>query len=344
MNNPFQKPSGSSKIENEAARWMWRLDRGLSATEQDAFFEWLGSDPRHSEVLARHRARWKRLDKIADWRPEHARRPNPDLLAPPSKSRRRHPLLMAGLAAAAGIAICLLALVLFQDPADRVIDQGLDPGNRMVLIDGSTIKLNENADITVLYTPGERRIRLERGEAFFMVAKDPNRPFIVEASGIEVRAVGTAFNLRMENKTLGVLVAEGTVSVTPNSVVERAPEEPVTPRAAILEASQQTTIPLGVPLREPPAIDPVTRGDVREALAWQHGVVSFDATPLREIVEELNLLNGTQLIIEDAATASMRFSGTFRSDNVEGFVRLLEVGFGVRAEMVGPDRIVLRAI
>ena len=64
--------------EEIAASWMWRFDRGLTAEEQDSFFEWLAEEPRNSAVFAKYRRNWKRLDNLANWLPEHSDKPNPD--------------------------------------------------------------------------------------------------------------------------------------------------------------------------------------------------------------------------------------------------------------------------
>ena len=161
MNNPFESEKNRQDGENEAAAWAWRIDRGLSAEEQDALFDWLAIDPSHSELLNRQRADWKRLDKLSAWRPEHSDRPNPDLLAPKRKSAAR-PVLWGFMAAAAAIAI---AFVSYQALSNRISDSSLDrvaelkPEIRNELDDGSTIKLKEGAVIGVAFTDTERRTR-----------------------------------------------------------------------------------------------------------------------------------------------------------------------------------------
>ena len=68
------------RIDSEAAEWVAKRVRGFTAKEQDAFFEWLADDPRHSEWYTRHMKTWKQLDQLAQWKPEHSKRPNQDLL------------------------------------------------------------------------------------------------------------------------------------------------------------------------------------------------------------------------------------------------------------------------
>lgn len=337
---------GSHDAEEQAARWILLLDCGLSASEQDALFDWLAADPAHATILARHRRNWKRLDKLAEWRPEHSRRPNPDLLAPTAKPRRIMRTFWVPLAAAAALALTIGLWTHFTSKrTDRegAAAVAARAENRQILADGSTVKLNDGAVVTVHFSETERRVHLERGEGFFIVAKDPARPFVVEAQGVEVRAVGTAFNVNMGQGTVDVLVAEGVVRVASPPAAEGAPGTSTAAAATVLEARQQAIISISSQATRPEVIN-VTRHQMQHALAWQHGMMTFDERPLAGIVAELNLLNERQLVIGDEAVAAMKFSGTIRSDNLEGFVRLLELGFDVRGEPAESGAIVLRTL
>lgn len=345
MENP-----GRREAELAAAAWMVRLDRGLSPAEQDAFFEWMGMDPAHGAALARLQGTWKRLDNLAEWRPEHGDRPNPDLLAPrPSRAPAWQGALPWLAAAAAGLAA---AVWVGREEAGRpvaaaVSEVVLKHEVRQILPDGSTMKLKEGAVAQVEYSARERRVRMEEGEAFFIVEKDAARPFVVAVNGVDVRAVGTSFNVRVDAQRLEVLVAEGAVEVTSPAAArweEGAVHEEVwaEPAPMMVEAQQRAVIPFLAEQAEP-QVQTMSREGIREALTWQHGLMTFDAKPLTEIVAELNRLNTVQLVIVDPQLEGLQFSGTFRSDNAEGFARLLESSFGARAEVVGGQEILLRA-
>lgn len=334
--------SHERRIADAAAAWVWKLDRGLSAREQDAFFSWLAESPEHAESLARHREYWRRVDPLGEWRPEHSLKPNPDLLAPPRREDPKWLLPMAWAAVAAAVVGGVLAV---WNPPDRDLAElaAAEPKAeiRRMLEDGSTVKLNAGAEITVDFAAGERRVRLVAGEAFFMVAKDPSRPFLVEAGGVVVRAVGTAFNVRLGAEDLNVLVAEGVVEVVPAALGGTVRGSGFLAEPRLLEARQRASIPLAeetFPLQ----VDSLTRREIQQTLAWQHGIMTFEDRPLAAIVEELNRLNDTQLVLVDGELAATLFSGSFRSDNVEGFVRLLEKGFGATVERAGRSEIVLR--
>ncbi len=348
MSESSHSPLKSGQIAQEAAAWVLRSDRGLTGAEQDEFSSWLAADVRHGEQLARHRRHWNRLDRLAQWRPEHSDLPNPDLLAPVAPHRRRAWRLMAlPLAAAAAIALPFWLGQPARDaapgrPSAAEPATPADPSAPRVLEDGSIVELNRGAILTTRYSPGERRVILERGEAHFAVTKNPERPFIVQAGGVDVRAVGTAFNVRVDATAVEVLVTEGRVQLGPipdksATVSAPAPAAPL----PVLEARQRAVVARGA-TPPPPQIDTLTRGEIERVLSWQHRLLNFNATPLRDIVAEFNRRNAVQLVVSDEELAAVRISAAFRSDNIEGFISLLAAGFGARVEHRGDLEIVLR--
>lgn len=348
MADPGANSSPSRRIADEAAAWVLRHDRGLTAAEQDEFSSWLAVDPRHGAEFARLRGHWKRLDRLAQWVPEHSERPNPDLLAPPLRSRLRHwaPIsaVALGLAAVAMFTIRLsqpgLPAATPVAPAKSISAAAAGPRR---LEDGTIVELNRGAELVVLYSAQERRVRLDRGEAHFAVKKDSGRPFVVRAGNVDVRAVGTAFNVRMAANEVEVLVTEGRVQVAssaPSSAPTAArPPEPVLIPA--LEARQRAVISTAVQ-PDLPQIATLTAGEIERVLAWQDRLLDFTAASLAAVVAEFNRRNVVQLIVADPELASVRISAAFRSDNIDGFVHLLEVGFGAQAERHGDAEIILR--
>lgn len=350
MSNSSENERPLAQIELEAAAWVLRCDRSLTSIEQDDFFQWLAADPRHGAQFARHRRHWKRVDALAQWRPEFTTYPNPDLLAPPVRPRLRRSLT---LSLALGVAAALVVVFFAFDPEDsprspaaELVQMPSAAEDRLMLEDGSVVELNRGAHVTVQFTSGERRVRLDRGEAHFAVTKDTSRPFIVTAHGIDVRAVGTAFNVRMDAAALEVLVTEGRVRVdgahpaasSRGSRKDRLAEAPLVP---LLQARQRAVVSL-LDRPEPAQIATLTPGEIERVLAWQHRLLDFTAASLTEIVAEFNRRNVVQLVLVDSDLGRVRLSGSFRSDNIDGFVNLLEAGFGVKAERRGESEVRLR--
>lgn len=332
MNQSHQDNPAAEQVEDQAALWVLRLDRGLTAAEQDEFLQWLTADGRHGTAFARHKQNWARLNVLGQWRPEHSLQPNPDLLAPhPRMSLGRSGWLFPlALAASLVVGVFIWGLSGSQS-GDHAGPRPIAAITQRTLEDGSVIVLNRGAEVSVLYTPGERHVQLERGEAHFTVAKNKERPFIVSAGGVAVRAVGTAFNVRLDSRAVQILVTEGRIQVDPPKSERTAAGS----NQAILDAGQRTTV-LVDPTKERLPVDSVTSAQAAEILAWQPRTLDFTATPLLGIVSAFNRHNAPiRLVIEDRDLARVEMSASLRSDNVEGFIRLLEGGFGVQAEREG---------
>jgi transmembrane sensor len=332
---------------DEAALWTLRHDHGLTGTEQDEFSQWLAADPRHRAAWAEHRWGWDELDRLAGLQTSVHAMPDPDLLRPRRSvwtqvgGAARY--WAAGLAAAAAVALGLFVwgprAPVSEAPAMPLTFRMPALIEQRELPDGSVIELNRGAVVTEHYTDGERRVRLARGEAHFKVAKDVARPFFVEAGGVSVRAVGTAFNVRLESASVEVLVTEGKVqvgAVAPNRPETRAIEG----NGPYLGANERTVVSLA-PSAPAPQVSLMPPAEIEARLAWQPRLLDFTDAPLTEIVAEFNRRNPVRLTLGDARLREVRLSATFRSDNVEGFVRLMESDFGMKSEWRSDSEVVL---
>ena len=200
------------------------------------------------------------------------------------------------------------------------------------LSDGSNATMSSDSRMQVSLSNGERHIDLQQGEAFFEVAKDPGRPFVVSAGGRQVVAVGTRFAVRRDGADLRVVVTEGTVRM--QSEGDAGPQR--MPTTLLHAGNVALASRRGVLVRT---------GTVEEAerdLDWRSGYVTFRDTPLEAAAAEFNRYNARKIVMGDTEVATMRVGGNFRWSNTEAFVRLLEQGFPVRAERY-PDRIVLHS-
>lgn len=339
--NPAKKlPPESGEAESLAAKWVLRQDRGLSAREQDELSQWLAADPRHRAAFAEHHRGWAELDRLVGLQTSLRAFPDPDLLAPLPAAPGRKFLRFAPLVLAAAAAVMLGLFFRSPAPADAVPPAvrwtPLARIEERVLSDGSKVQLNRGAVLAVEFTPAERRVRLVRGEAHFAVSKNPLRPFVVVAHGVEVRAVGTAFNVRLGPSAVEVLVTEGKVHV----------EHPDARSSTGLSAATPLLLPgdhAVVPLAPAPArVAQLSAEQMAAKLAWQPRLLDFSDATLADIAAEFNRHNPVRLVVEDPAVGAMRLSASFRSDNVEGFVRLLGSDFGVRAERRSEGELLLR--
>jgi transmembrane sensor len=341
MKFPPDRSPPEAAMEAAAAAWLSLRDHGMSPQETAAFLRWLQQNPRHAEIFAELDRTWSRFDRLAG-RPIKSPavvRFDPDLLQPRPR-RRRAPKWIA-FGAAAAIAFTFFAAGNFRAP-QRTVETEVGAFRKIDLPDGSVAQLNTDSAIDFSFTPAERRVRVVRGEVFFTVTKDPARPFLVAAGPVVVRAVGTAFNVRHRTGAIEVLVTEGRVALARDEnenateAVKRgsssAPELSAGERALVTLPT--AFVPSALPAT---AVERVSASAVQRALAWQERRLEFDSIALEDVVREFNRYNHEQLVIGDPVLAGRRFSGVFRADSYESFVRLLEVDFSVTVERRGRE-------
>jgi transmembrane sensor len=185
------------------------------------------------------------------------------------------------------------------------------------LADGSAITLNTDSQIHVNLASTERVVTLDRGEAFFEVAKDPSRPFVVKIGNRRVTAVGTQFTVRRDQSDIRVLVTEGRVQVI---------------HEALLSRSGATQVGAGSEARtegDSVLVDQPKSSQVDDSLSWRSGYLVFHETPLAEAIAEFNRYNTRKIVIADPTIASLRIGGRFRFTDSGAFLWLLQNGFPV---------------
>ena len=338
---PHLEPQHLSASQS-AAQWVARRDRGLSADEEAAFAAWQAADPRNRSELERINRTWRNLDAAASVNELTALA---DIYHGRARRRRAQQrvvrLAVAGLAAAAAIAIGVFnrdALSGRNGNWQRATENYrvlASTIQRMELPDGSVAELNGASRIEVDFIPTERRVRLVEGEAHFIVAKNPARPFFVMAGPVTVRAVGTAFNVRLASATVEVLVTEGQVKLEPAEVASASARgheaDPRAEEAPGLVKGQRAVINLTDSAANV-AIGEVGTAEINDTLGWQSTRLVFNNTPLDEVVAGFNLYNTHRLILGDARLRQRTVTGIFRADNLDGFVRLLRPLIDVTAE------------
>ena len=153
------------------------------------------------------------------------------------------------------------------------------------------------------------------------------------AGGVSIRVIGTAFAVRLAATTVEVLVTEGRVQVDAPSAGSGA-------AATVLGAGYKMVVSLS-PASSAPQVVAVSQAEIALPPVDRPVVLEFSSTRLCDVVAEFNRRNRVQLLIADPELRPLPIVASFRSNNVEGFVRLLEVTAGVRAERSG-DTIILR--
>ena len=321
-------------IEEQAADWMVERDRGLTRAREREFAAWLALDARHAAMFNALAETWSLIGESRPVVLDADRRTN--VASRPFAVWRRF-----ALGAAAAVIIGAMGAWRFAEvrraegAGPFVLASTTDVGGlrNVALPDGSVIQLNTDSAVDVHYTPEQRRVVLARGEAHFTVAKNPDRPFIVSVAGVDVRVVGTVFNIRLRPEAVDVLVTEGKVRVNPATAAAVGTNKtPVESAPSELTAGQKLSIDLHAPAAPVATRAELSSVEIKQALAWQARRLDFDAAPLEQIVAEMNRYNRHKLVIADPRLTTQRFGGSFPAGDCETIVRMLEANFGVIAE------------
>jgi len=320
-------------ISELAARWAVRADAGaLGPDEQRELETWLAADSRHRGAYVRARAQWVDLDRLAALQGPAG---GTDGRFPAAGLSRRQ-LLAAGIAAI-GFLGGGLSWLIVREGQERYTS-GIGEVRRIALEDGSTLLLNTASEVTVRLTKQQRGIRLVRGEALFEVAHDKSRPFIVQANDTAVRAVGTAFAVRLEAAQVDVTVTEGVVEVVDLKTMSGL--GPATTPVSRFEVKRVAAHEHAVIARSrAPEVEPIAPAKADRQLAWREGMVSFDGETLQTAVAEINRHNRRQIVVDDPALAAMPIVGVFRATDLEGFSAAAAAALKARAI---PDGDVIR--
>lgn len=332
--SPSSSPSLSA-IDREALDWFARRQRAFTADDEAAFDAWLRADPAHRAALQRWHGDWAGLDALpadgiarlrrqlaADQAAEQAAEQR---AAAPASPARRH--WLAGLAAMAPRAALATVAVsaagggalawrhrqqqpLFASEFRTLRGQQQD----VTLPDGSVLRLDTDTRIAVALYRERREVKLLGGQAVFQVRGDTARPFDVLAGAVRVTVVGTRFSVR---HTPGISGANGVQVAVEEGRVRVAGNGTAAATAVELGAGQRIAADAAGRLG---AIGQVAAAGIAP---WRDGRITFDNTPLAQVLAEFGRYGSTGLLVRDPAVSALRVTGTFDPHRLENFRRVL---------------------
>jgi len=326
----------SRDIDRAASDWTARLDRGpLTPEAEEAFQAWLRGDPRRKGALLRAQA----LATMSESAQALGSGFDPAVFEEPKRSRlgplsRRQALTWTGAAAAAA---SLAAVGVGMPAAGAVISTEQGEIRLVPLEDGSTVHLNTASSVRVRYDKGERLVTLLKGEAYFSVARDDRRPFVVEVNGCRLRTAQAGFRVRkLDRSPVDVLVNQGQVDVA-----ERTRQASV--NVAALGAN--TRLVLSHPPNQGSAAEhphPIAPEAVDRELAWREGKLAFEGETLGQAADAFARYSRTRIQIGDPDLAREPVTGLFAANDPIGFSRAVARVFDARLEEDGEKLVLTR--
>jgi len=304
------------KSSRSAAEWFaLRLGGRMDPTLEHQFRDWLVQSPAHGEEYALCEITWEVSHDAARELPE------------PSKLTRqtnrmafvRHAV---DISAAAGIAALI---VWFWPPATLQLATAPGEQRTVMLDDGSRVTLNTRTHISVRFARHARDVVLHEGEAFFEVSKDASRPFTVRTSIGSARAVGTHFNVYLEDDHLLVTTEEGRVQV----------DTDVTGNGVMVDAGQHAELRAGMPRAS------VERADLNATLGWLTRRLEEDNATLGDVLLDFSRYTRLPIRADTPAIAALRVSAVLRTGDLDALQATLRGAFGLDLERRGSELVVI---
>lgn len=321
-------PGPNPQILEEASVWFVTFrSQDLAARVAQDFHDWLKRSPEHIRAYLEIAAIYADIPA-----PEQGRTPaeliaraksSPDLnviplhLDPVAREQSLPPKPVARhrfatrLMLAASILICaFVGTWLYTDR--NTYDTGIGEQRSLTLEDGSIVELNARSKVRIAFDERQRDVELLEGQALFRVAKDHQRPFVVQAGTASVRAVGTQFDVNRKSEGTTVTVLEGRVLT---KQTQRGGE------ILLVSGEQMTVTPTAVQKTESP--------DVVAATAWTQHLLVFDGTALSDVLEEFSRHTRRRIVVDSPELAALKISGQYTSTNPDSLLRFLSLQQGV---------------
>lgn len=312
-------------IKHQAAAWLEQRDRTeWSEQDQQELDYWLGTSTANFLAYQRVAMAWGRAERLIALEPHEFQ---PTSVGKPTSGRSffiRAAALVATLTlfALGGAAYVLL-------PKIETYSTPVGGHETIRLADGSIVELNTDtvfrADLGLTHRTGS----LEKGEAYFSIAHDANRPFVVTAGSHKITVLGTRFSIRKDTDKLEVALVDGRVWF---SADDGAPSQ----SALMMPGDVLVATATGVSVTKEP------RKEISDELAWRSGIIVFHNTPLAEAAKQYNRYNHEKIVIGDSFAAAHEISGALPADNTQEFAHIAQKFFGLQVKRNGGEIVISR--
>jgi transmembrane sensor len=323
VNKPEPTASDIARLR-DASEWVQRLSEPNSEALADQWLRWCGSDPMNLRVFEQMQRIWDAFPEVS----------GTTLHPPPVLNRPTHRNGLIALAASVVLLLGVAGWFAWHDSDEQVLDTAIGEQRRITLADGSHLDLAPGSRVITHFTLTKRDVRLERGQAFFQVAHNATRPFIVHANNLTITAVGTEFDVRVGPDATAVTVMEGRIKVSPDA--EKMDKGRARTEIIRADIGQRVTFSKSAHQFSVGSVDP------KVASSWRGGTLQFVGESLEEVVGVINRYSTTHIVVAPALQQT-RFTGTVSPPTVRDWFKALEQIYAVEVIDQGTDGILIRS-
>ncbi|MBV1910209.1 MAG: FecR domain-containing protein [Kangiellaceae bacterium] len=337
-----------SQIE-EASGWIAKLDRGLSRVERNNLRAWLSLEPSNMDAFLDVALIWDKmseLNRLSDLFPQNRNTV--------SHSKR----WVAGIAASV-LLVATLGLFSFEENKrssndayhheityPNQLETSIGESTTNLLSDGSKLVLNTNTKVNIKYSKFKRIIVLTKGEIHIDVAHDTSRPLSVVVGKKVIQAVGTAFNVEVQNDSIELIVTDGKVLVVP--LDERFALEDISDYTIYQQADASMAVRKGEKVdlsfegennQEAIKVEPV---EIAASLSWRNGNLIFRGESLEEVMVEISRYSDVNFLLDDNPDLrKIKVAGMFKTGDISGLLSILKQNFHIENNNTDDGEILL---
>jgi transmembrane sensor len=313
-------PQIPDPLKTQAIDWLLLIhSENCTETEHYAFNAWLEESVKHRQAFDMAQAQWEWMEQF-----KAMSFPARDAaLRYRDKSPRR--LFIFSTAASLLLALGFAAFMpngFIGIPHTYVAEKGAR--QTITLVDGSSIELNTESEVRVHFNRWQRNVDMIKGEAFFTVTHDAERPFEVRAGSGRIRDIGTAFEVYIKPEQVIVAVQEGIIEVQTTNKLE-------------LTAGQQLAF------NDNGEFQALQNQDVAGLTAWRQGNLVFRNRRLDEVLAEVGRYHDTRIRLQNETLEKLRISGTFHTAELDNTLNAITIILPVNIDHVGEHEIVLKS-
>jgi transmembrane sensor len=335
--------SGRISIEEEACVWVAKIDRQLTALEENQFKNWITSSAQHYKTFMQVAEHWDKTEALQLSKKD---------LIPPKEIAYKKPYFYRPALAASFFFLAVVSFLMSypqlaikwqetnsQETNGYAIEYSESfstenmVSSSIQLPDGSRLRINAKSVVDVSFSKKIREIKLKKGELFIEVAHDTQRPLVVVTKDHFVRAVGTAFNVNLVNeKETRLTVVEG--KVVYGKANEREEKNSELNKGNLVVEGEQTVL-------NDVTVKKLSQEELERELSWKQGVLVFTGQPLKEVLVEVQRYTQYQFIIGSSSIETLQVVGYFKAGDVTTFLAALKGNFQIDHRMEKDNKILL---